>query len=470
MENNIKLPFLTRSVKRLTAINIVIFFLVLLLFNILLMFLIYFILHNNLDNRIAHEIENISKGLSVNKNSITVIDSSEFYESDLYEYKSTSYFLQIFNLQKKQIIKSRNINLYKYIPYTEFDTTKIQSTNSYSFEGKNLRAGYLKLMNTDGNHEATLRLSIFERDFEIIVNQLIMFNLIGFFIIALIIIAASVLAAKKTFKPINNIIDNANRFNAENLSKRISVKADPLDEIGRLRDTLNGLFQRIEDHVNEITHFSDHVSHQLMNPLTAIRTEIEYQLKKERTADQYKEALVGFEGQVDNLINIIKTLLMIAKSGKIKSECKKVFSLSKLIRGDVLSYFKNYKIKYEIEDNLYLRGESEKVYMVLQNLIHNALKYSPESEEVLVIAKSLNDKIVVSVQDNGIGINDFEKANIFQKFYRTPQAEKLGIKGFGLGLSLVKSIVEEASGSIEVIDNKPNGTIFNIYFKRIELN
>lgn len=470
MENKIKGPFLTQSVKRLTAMNIVIFLLVLVLFNILLMFLIYFILHNNLDNRIAHEIENISNGLSINKNSVTVIDSSEFFESDLYDSKETSYFLQIFDLQKKQIIKSRNINLYKYIPFTGYDELKLQSFNSFRFNGENFRAGYVKLMNSDGDQVATLRLSIFERDFEIIIDKLLLFNLIGCFFIALIVITASVLAAKKTFKPINNIIDNANRFNAENLNKRISVEADPLDEIGRLRDTLNGLFQRIEDHVNEITHFSDHVSHQLMNPLTAIRTEIEYQLKKERTADQYKEALIGFEGQVDSLISIIRTLLVIAKSGKMKSESKTVFSLSKLIRSDVFSYFENYKIKYEIEDNLYLRGESEKILMVLQNLIHNAIKYSPESEEVTVIARRMNDKILLSVQDNGIGINDLEKVNIFQKFYRTPQAEKLGIKGFGLGLSLVKSIVEEASGSIEVLDNKPNGTIFNILLNRVELN
>lgn len=470
MENKSKLPFLTQSVKRLTAMNILIFLLVLMLFNILLMFLIYFILHNNLDNRIAHEIENINKGLSVNQNTVTIKDSSEFYESDLFDYKSTSFFLQIFDLQKKQIIKSRNISLYKYIPFTEFDTTRIQSSNSFNFDGKNFRAGYLKLFDIDGNYAATMRLSIFERDLDIILNKVLLFNIIGFFFIVLIVLTASVLAAKKTFKPINNIIDNANKFNAENLSKRISVEADPLDEIGRLRDTLNGLFQRIEEHVNEITHFSDHVSHQLMNPLTAIRTEIDYQLKKERTIAQYKEALIGFESQVDSLINIIKTLLLIAKSGKIKSESKTVFSLSKLIRSDVFSYFRNYKIKYEIEDNLYLRGESEKIFMVLQNLIHNALKYSPDSEEIIVIAKSEGDKIVISVQDNGIGIDDLEKVNIFQKFYRTPQAEKLGIKGFGLGLSLVKSIVEEISGSIEVLDNKPKGTIFNVYLARIELS
>ncbi len=107
--------------------------------------------------------------------------------------------------------------------------------------------------------------------------------------------------------------------------------------------------------------------------------------------------------------------------------------------------------------------------MVFQNLIHNSIKYSFDDFKIKVTAKKANGQILISVEDNGIGIDDLEKVNIFQKFYRSSQAEKLGIKGFGLGLSLVKSIVDEASGKIEIADNKPKGTIFKITLPAVEL-
>jgi len=161
---------------------------------------------------------------------------------------------------------------------------------------------------------------------------------------------------------------------------------------------------------------------------------------------------------------------VIAKSGKIKSESKSVFNLSKLIKNDINNYFKNYNIVYEIEDNLYLRGESEKYLMVIQNLIHNAIKYSSDLLDVKVAVKKINKEIIITVEDKGIGIEESEKEFVFQKFYRSSEAEKLGIKGFGLGLSLVKSIVDEASGKVEILNNKPTGTIFKVTFPSIDLS
>jgi two-component system sensor histidine kinase CiaH len=64
------------------------------------------------------------------------------------------------------------------------------------------------------------------------------------------------------------------------------------------------------------------------------------------------------------------------------------------------------------------------------------------------------------IKDNGIGISDIDKEKVFDRFYRSEKAEKLGIKGYGLGLSLVKLLIEEAGGNISIEDNKPSGTVF----------
>ncbi len=470
MQTKTKPPFLTDTVKKLTAINIIIFLIVFLLFNLLLVFFVHYILHKNLDQRIGHEIDNINKTLSVTANSIAIMDSSELKEPDLYEITENPYFLQIYNQYGIILLQSRNVGIYKPLSINKNFEVNQLAFESFKYEGESFRAGFYPLKDSAGNQIATMRLSVFENDFDEVLNKLLWFNLWGFLFIIIIVVTASIIAAKKTFKPINEIIDTAYSFNVQNLNKRIDVKADSLDEIGRLRDTLNRLFERIENYVIEITHFSDQVSHQLMNPLTAVRTEIEYLLKKDRPENEYKEALIRLEGQTETMISIVKTLLVIAKSGKLKSESKSIFSLSKLIKNDIFNHFKEYNIMYEIDENLYLRGESEKYLMVLQNLIHNSIKYSPNSGDVKVVATKIKNKLIISVEDKGIGIDDFEKGSVFQKFYRSQQAEKMGIKGFGLGLSLVKSIIDEASGTIEIIDNEPTGTIFKLTLPSIDLS
>ena len=207
-----------------------------------------------------------------------------------------------------------------------------------------------------------------------------------------------------------------------------------------------------------------------MNPLTAIRTEIEYLLKRERSSEEYKEALVKLSTQADSMISIVKTLLVIAKSGKLKSEPRTIVNLSRLIKNDIYNNFRENRIQLEIEENLYAKGEQEKYLMLLQNLLHNSVKYSPYGGDIKLTARKIESNIILQVEDYGIGIEDDEKEFIFKKFYRSDRAEKLGIKGFGLGLSLVKSIVDEASGAIEILNNKPSGTIFKVTLPLIDLS
>jgi len=414
-------------------------------------------------------MEKINQTISWSNNSITVKDSSELKESDFYELTENPYFLQIFDTNGKILLTSRNINLFKPLPFKQTIVAD-RYFESFDFENTSFRSGYISLLNSNKIKIATIQLTVYETNFKNFIKELFVFNIWAALLFIIIVVAASIWAAKKTFKPINKIIQTAQSFNIQNLDKRIDVEAKPNDEIGRLRDTLNGLFNRIEDYVLELTHFSDHVSHQLMNPLTAIQTEIEYLLKKERTSNEYKEALVKLSAQSNNMISIVKTLLLIAKSGKVKNKSTAVFNLSKLIKNEVSISFKTYNINYSVEDNLYLRGESEKFLMVIQNLIHNAIKYSPQEPVINVKANKKDSTIIISVEDNGIGIADNEKENVFRKFYRTTKAETLGIKGFGLGLSLVKSIIDEASGNIEILDNKPTGVIFRIMLPSIDLS
>ena len=428
-----------------------------------------YILHSGIDKHLSHEIEKVIATIEVKDTVINIIDFSELNEKDFNTISENSFFLQIYDQDGNILISSNNLKKYGTIPI-KLDVVD----GDFSYEDIELgedrfRTGYLQLRNDMGEAVAILQLAMFENELRFIRNKMIMFNLFLLPGIIIIVIIASVILAKKNFKPVNTIIDIAERISAKNLESRIEYNANPNDELGRLRDTLNGLFNRIESYVNKLSQFTDHASHQLMNPLTAAKTELEFILKKDRTPEEYRQSLKQLLVQTDNMIRIVRTLLMLSKQDTAKEPKKTIFNLSKLLQSIVPSQINTHQIKKQIENDIYVKGDSEKFSMVLENLIDNAVKYSPDNEMVKVILQSNDENVELKIEDKGIGIEDSEKENIFDRFYRSKIPEMMGVRGYGLGLSLVKTILEEMGAKIRIEDNHPTGSKFIITIKALKI-
>lgn len=467
MQIKFHIPFISDTIKKLILNNVLITTLLLLILNFALVSVLNYVLTENLDQRLKHEIEKIKETLYVTSSGIEIKSFRELNESDLNYITENPYFLQIYDLNGKVLLESKNITLFREIPLRIITTDDLYMFDFIIVGDEKLRVGYTFLTDEHNNKVAILQLCIFAKDLEIMMGKIIQINLIIFPIIFLFVILSSYYIAKKSYKPLNLIIDEANKISTTDLSKRINVNSKSTDEIGKLRDTLNNLLERISLHVKELSNFTDQASHQLMNPLTALRSELDYLLKKDRTLDEYRSTLSDLKTQTEHMINIVKTLLLITKSSQNISPSKTVFNLSKLINSDIKSSFKHNNIKYNIEDDIYIKGDNEKVFMALQNLISNAIKYSPENDEIYVNLYRVDSHIKLEIMDNGIGIPDLEKSKVFQRFYRSELVEKMGIKGYGLGLSLVKSVFDEIGAEIIISDNKPEGTIFTVIIPSI---
>jgi signal transduction histidine kinase len=458
----IKTPFLTDTVRRFVFWNALIFLAILVLFNIFLLAVISFVLNESIDIRLKHEIENVVASLEITDSSISITDFSEFNEPDLSKLTETPYFLQIYTQSGEILISSRNVELYRSIPIDTLFEVSEYTFNDFELGNDNLRMGYVPLYDSTGIKAATLQLATFRNQYESIFDNLIVFNLFSTPIIILIIVLASILLAKKSFSPINKIISIADNISAKSLKERIKYKAKADDEMGRLRDTLNKLFERIETYIDQLSNFTDHASHQLMNPLTAVKSELEYILKRKRTEEEYVETLNKLLIQSDHMIKIVKTLLIISKQERGVANNQQIFNLSNLIRDKVGPEILSNNIKYNIEEGIYIKGDSEKFFIVFINVIDNALKYSDNHSVVNVEISKNKDSAIARISDLGIGIPAKDKKKVFNRFYRTEESEKRGIRGYGLGLSLSKSIIEEARGSITISDNYPKGTIITI--------
>lgn len=124
---------------------------------------------------------------------------------------------------------------------------------------------------------------------------------------------------------------------------------------------------------------------------------------------------------------------------------------------------KRLKIKLDLQaNNSKIKGKESLLFNVFSNLLDNAIKYSEKSPEIIISTKNDKQNIFISIKDNGIGIEKNKKDLIFDKFYRIQNGDVHNVKGFGLGLSYVKLIIEKMNGEITLESELKKGSTFTI--------
>ncbi len=217
--------------------------------------------------------------------------------------------------------------------------------------------------------------------------------------------------------------------------------------------------------------FINNITHEFKTPISTISLSadvllqssiINEPLRLSNYANIIKEENNRLKNQVDKVLQ-----LATLDKDKLKLENEKI-DLHKLITNSVKSFGLIMKEKGgEIEsnlnaDNFTFFGDKIHITNTLHNLIDNAIKYSAENPKVTIETHDHNNFIEISVTDNGIGVPKESQKHIFDKFYRTPTGNVHDIKGFGLGLNYVKTIVEAYLGSVKLISKENEGSTFVI--------
>lgn len=164
--------------------------------------------------------------------------------------------------------------------------------------------------------------------------------------------------------------------------------------------------------------------------------------------------------------------MAVFNEGRLKFKFKE-FDVNRMIINVINNFEIRVKSKNGIlvtniaEDSLIIKGDEVHITNVIFNLLDNAVKYSKEIPEIQVTTEKRNGNVVVSVRDNGIGIPKEYQSHIFDRFYRVPTGNVHNVKGFGLGLSYVKKIVDSHEGEIKVESVLSKGTTFSILFPQI---
>lgn len=207
------------------------------------------------------------------------------------------------------------------------------------------------------------------------------------------------------------------------------------------------------------------VTHELKSPIAGIKLNLQT-LERRQLDDEKKELLINRSiKEADRLNDLCNNMLLTSRiEGRQYKPSIEIFDLSGLVEETVDEFAGRYSrmIQEDIMPGCRIKGDKTTLEMAVNNLIENAIKYSPEEKPITVRLDKKKDCVVLQIIDEGPGIPDSEKRNVFNKFYRIGNEESRKAKGTGLGLYLTNKIILQHKGRITIKDNTPSGSMFEI--------
>ncbi|MCM3340927.1 HAMP domain-containing histidine kinase [Paenibacillus sp. MER TA 81-3] len=315
------------------------------------------------------------------------------------------------------------------------------------------------------NGEETSNISVEIRTIEA-KEQFVDASVIYMMIIIILGMAAAYVISGRALKPVNQLSKTIKNINEHNLSHRID-HIQTKDEIGSLAGSFNTMLNRLDESFARQKRFAANAAHELKTPLTTIKAGIQVlKLDKSPSIEDYKENVDITELSTQRLIDVVDDLL------KLTSEKKEKFA-DTIALSDTFQHIaqelepmtrqKNIQIQV-VECNHSIFGNQTLVYRALFNLLENAVKYNKHGGKVQIAVSLRGYNTIIHISDTGIGIPNEELPHIFEPFYRIDKSRSRDIGGSGLGLSIVKTIIEKHNGNIAVQSDPGVGTTFDVLF------
>jgi heavy metal sensor kinase len=273
--------------------------------------------------------------------------------------------------------------------------------------------------------------------------------------------------AKKVMAPIEALCTGAETMSEADLGKRLAMDS-PYREFRRLTQAVNSVLDQFQRGSEVQRNFCEIAAHEMKTPLTILQGNLEVALIKARTAEEYHEVLLNNLQQVERLIALTRPLLTLAKFTSSKPPVNlQPLALEPLIQELVdelilLADDRQIVLTFESQSVPSVLGDTQWLKQALINLLDNALRYTPSGGSVTVRLQTVGHEVTIAVEDTGHGIEPEAIPHLFERFYRTDWARAKDTAGTGLGLPIVKEIMEAHGGSISVTSEVNKGSVFTL--------
>ncbi len=445
---------------RLTLWYSTIFFLSsLLLFVVIYYFLSSTLLKQNRESILSEvnqiSVEYITSGMSSLEKEMDIIRKSR---------KKQPYFIRVAG--------ARNNTLEIFFPYQwmEFDLKRLEGIRPD--EGRWIRIPardkehFLEVHSArlpDGNWlqvglSTEDRSKVLERFRGVFASVLILMVLMGFML--------GTLLAFRALRPVQDLVRTVQSITLGRMGSRVprTGAGDELDDLARL---FNEMLEKIETLIDVMKCSLDSVGHDLRTPLTRLRNKAEQALQIRGDEERYREAFAGCIEETEKILRMLNTLMDISEAeGGIMRLDKRRINISELLENVADFYFyvaeeNNLSMTRKIEEDLHAVVDPDRTGQALANLVDNAVKYTPPGGQISIEAIKQDLEIVVRIKDNGTGISREALPRIWDRLYRADSSRSK--PGLGLGLTLVKAIIDAHGGRIEVTSEPEKGSVFSIH-------
>lgn len=277
---------------------------------------------------------------------------------------------------------------------------------------------------------------------------------------------------KKALLPVKKIQETAENISKSNqLSLRIGLPSGS-DEIARLGTTIDNMLEKLEKSFLKEKQFTSDASHELRTPVTVILAESEYMLEHGENIEEARESMEVINRQAKKISALINQLLFFSRADRgemeIKLEKVDIVQTLKDLKSDNTIEANKRNITIEYENNLENKKYSvDKIMFIraIQNILQNAINYGKENGFIKISSFEERDYLAISIEDNGIGIEQENLEKIWNRFYQVEES-RTG-SSMGLGLSMVKLIIEKHHGYVDIKSELGVGTTFTLYFKKV---
>ena len=279
-------------------------------------------------------------------------------------------------------------------------------------------------------------------------------------------VAGGIFLSSRVLRRIETINRTAEAIIEGDISRRIPRRGTP-DDLDRLAATLNRMLDRMTGLMESLRHISNDVAHDLRTPLGRLRHSLEEASRTASSPEEYRAAIDRAVAEVDGILDTFGAILRIAQieSGSRRSGFQRLL-LSELVTDVCETYAPSMEdaektLRTEIQPDLWIHGDRELLVQSLANLLENAIAHTPAGAVVTVSLNHPSEGIELNVADNGFGVSEAERKQIFKRFYRVERSRSAA--GNGLGLSIVAAVAELHAAKLSADDNHPGlkiGVVF----------
>jgi len=383
------------------------------------------------------------------------------------------YWIKIFNDRQAVVYQSEltryvDLPLYdKHSGYTVRTTIPRERLNLQQDENNEVtfRVRRIRVPVQDGTYVVQIGKPIEKLDEEIL--EIIKGIALGLITAMLLLVLLSYLIAGKVLKPIGVIDRLVREINDKNLSARIPLGKSK-DELYRLAMSLNRMFDRLESSFETQKEFIASASHELKSPLALLQLSMEDCIQQPDLPDRLRHQLTRQTDIVRRMSRLVKNLLDLSAL-----ELKECLDLKEIDLAEMLnSVLSDYEVVFSakkidvrelIPPQLKIKGDREHLQRVFINLVDNAVKYNQEGGKIELKVAVKNSGVHISLFNTGTGIPAADLDRVFEQFYRVEKSRSAEYGGSGLGLSIVKRIIELHGGRIDIESESEAWTRVNIF-------